>query len=173
MKLWLVGMMGVGKSEVGQLVANRLNLGFVDSDATISEREGRTIPEIWAGNGEERFRDLEAEVIAQVAGSERSQVIATGGGSVLRRTNRAAMQASGRVVWLTAPPSVLASRLADSLDRPLLTGAGTLEERINELLEQRWSVYENLADGVVDATSADSVTVAHLVEQLWNHFQLA
>lgn len=172
MNLWLVGMMGAGKSEVGRLVSNQLALGFIDSDIEIAESQGQAVAQIWAQYGEEHFRNLESELIARIADSGGSLVIATGGGAVLRLENRAAMRVSGKVIWLKAAPSVLAARLAEAGDRPLLSGAIVLEDRISDLVGQRTTIYEELADAVVDAGSADLVTVAGLVEKLWNRFQL-
>lgn len=172
MNLWLVGMMGSGKSEVGRLVATQLGMNFVDTDTAISESQGRTVRQIWTDDGEERFRDLESNMILQIAAAAGPQVIATGGGAVMRSANRDAMRTSGRVVWLQAPADVLTSRLREDEGRPLLNGAMDLKDQISRLLATRESTYDDLADARVDAGSGDSVTVAAMVEESWNRFQL-
>lgn len=172
MNLWLVGMMGSGKSEVGRLVATQLGMNFVDTDTAISESQGRTVRQIWTDDGEERFRDLESNMILQIAAAAGPQVIATGGGAIMRSANRDAMRTSGRVVWLQAPADVLTSRLREDEGRPLLNGAMDLKDQISRLLATRESTYDELADARVDAGSGDSVTVAAMVEESWNRFQL-
>lgn len=171
MKLWLVGMMGSGKSEVGRLTSSRLGIDFVDTDLAIAEDQGRTVRQIWEQDGEEHFRVLESNVIARIASEGGSRIVATGGGAVMQSANRDAMRSSGRVVWLQATSPVLATRLTEDEGRPLLKGSEALEDQISRLLEIRTPTYQDLADAVVDAEIGDSVTVAKMVEKLWNRFQ--
>ncbi len=146
----LIGFMGTGKSEVGRRLARRLGWAFVDTDRAIEAREGAPVARIFARRGEGYFRDVEAAVVAEVAGRWRT-VVATGGGVVLRAENMARLRRSGWVVALTAPAEVLARRLGDGRGRPLLSG-GDVREAVGRLLDQRRPLYRD-ADLVVDVSS--------------------
>ena len=139
LNLYLVGMMGAGKSAVGRPLAEALGYRFLDADDALQQVAGRTIPEIFASDGEAGFRDLETAVLGQIAGWH-SLVVATGGGVVTRPENWGHMR-QGVVVWLDAPPSLLLERLvADPTPRPLLT-ADNPSARLGELLGQRQPLY--------------------------------
>ena len=130
----LIGFMGTGKTAVGKRVASRLGRRFVDTDDLIEERAGRSIPRIFAEDGEPGFRRLEAEVIAQaVAGDGR--VIATGGGAVLSRANMTCLRRSGVIVALRADAESILARVGRAEYRPLLGDAP--EENIRRLLRER------------------------------------
>lgn len=141
MNIVLVGLMGAGKSTVGRLLAKRLGWSFVDTDAVIGAEAGRSIPAIFAAEGEAGFRAREAAVIAAVAAQDR-QVIATGGGAVLNPTNRAALRQSGLVFWLDVPPEELYARAATDgvATRPLLAGPDPLG-RLQALATERAEAY--------------------------------
>jgi shikimate kinase len=120
--LVLVGMSGSGKSRVGRLVAERLRWRFVDTDAVIERRAARSVQEIFAAEGEQRFRALEREVIVQVA-QRAGTVISTGGGAILDPANREVLFGGNLVVCLEASVEQLAARLARTRTRrPLLAG---------------------------------------------------
>ncbi len=149
----LIGYRGTGKSTVGQILADRLNWRFVDADLEIEARAGRSIRAIFADWGEEVFRDWEEKTLAELTSTIPDAVIATGGGVVLRETNRRRIREFGFVVWLRADPAELACRLAADehglADRPPLTVAGTLTE-IAQVLERRLPLYRELADAVIE-----------------------
>jgi shikimate kinase len=158
-----VGYRGTGKSTVGRLVAERLGWPFIDADRELEAMAGRSIAEIFAEEGEGRFRDLEASILSEVS-KRPGVVLATGGGVVLREPNRKALKDFGRVIWLTAAPEVLANRLRDDRgERPALTAAGTLAE-IATVLETRVPLYREVAHAVVatDGRSAEEVAEAVL-----------
>jgi shikimate kinase len=165
--LWLVGMMGSGKTAVGALIAHGWGLPFVDTDWCIEAEREQTITSLWEIAGEEAFRDLETEQIARIVTAGRDCVVATGGGAVLRPENVAAMRGSGLVVWLTATPGVLAVRLGDRSTRPLLTDR-RIERRLVELLEERQVAYGEAAHHTVDTSSQNPDDVAREVMLLWN-----
>ena len=98
--LWLIGMMGSGKTTVGELIAGETGLTFMDTDSLIETEQGRSIGSIWEAEGQESFRDLESEQINGIATAGQDCVVATGGGAVLRLENIAAMRRCGTVVWL-------------------------------------------------------------------------
>jgi len=118
--VWLVGMMGAGKSAVGRALAQRLGRPFVDSDAEIEAAAGRPIPAIFAAEGEPGFRARERAVLAQLAG--RNAVVALGGGAIAQPGAGRLLARSGRVVWLRASPRTLLARVGDGAGRPLLAG---------------------------------------------------
>ena len=104
--IYFTGFMGAGKSRVGEATAKSLGWRFVDTDRFIEEREGRTIPEIFAQQGEAAFRELESDVIRE-AGVLTGAVIATGGGAVLREENVTALKQNGKVFFLDRSPELL------------------------------------------------------------------
>jgi shikimate kinase len=160
LNIYLVGMMGAGKSAVGRPLAEALGYRFLDADDAIAEVAGRSIPEIFASEGEAGFRQLETAVLGQIAGWH-SLVVATGGGVVTRPENWGHMR-QGVVVWLDAPAQVLLKRLqADPTPRPLLQ-AGDPEARLHDLLSQRQPLYRQ-ADLQVQQRGDLPAHVAHQV----------
>jgi shikimate kinase len=139
LNLYLVGMMGTGKSAVGRPLAAALGYRFLDADTSVERVAGRSIPELFDQAGEAGFRDLETAVLGQIA-SWHSLVVATGGGVVTRPENWGHMQ-QGVVVWLDAPPELLLQRLAaDPSPRPLLQTTDP-PARLTSLLAQRQPLY--------------------------------
>jgi shikimate kinase/3-dehydroquinate synthase len=135
--VWLVGMMGAGKSAVGEALARRLRLRFHDLDALVEKRAGKPVAAIFAADGEPRFRELEREAIAALAGQ--GAVVALGGGAVAQPGARERLAASGRIVWLRARPETLLARIGDGAGRPLLAGldAAGRRAKLLELLAAR------------------------------------
>lgn len=135
----LIGFMGTGKSTVGTLAADKLGWTFVDMDTWIVERAGKTIPELFASEGEAAFRAYEREALRELL-SGRGRVLATGGGAVLAAENRERMLAGGLVVALTATKDAIVERVRSDRNRPLLQG--DVEERVATLLEARLGAYD-------------------------------
>jgi len=152
--IYLVGLMGAGKTTVGRLLARRLKLRFVDSDQEIERRCGVKIPLIWEIEGEGGFRGREAQVLAELTAQD-GAVLATGGGSVLLDENRKRLAARGTVVYLRASPEELYRRVHYDRNRPLLATGDPLA-RLRELYAERDSLYRGVADLVID-TGAQSV----------------
>jgi shikimate kinase len=142
----LVGMMGSGKTTVGRRVAARLDRPFLDADAELEERSGRTVGEWFAESGEDAFRDAESATLTALLDHPEPAVIAAGGGVVIRAENRSALR-DPFVVLLDAGPAFLASRVARKSHRPLVAedAKGTLER----LHAERGSWYREVADVVV------------------------
>nr|WP_290222002.1 shikimate kinase [Trichocoleus desertorum] len=136
--LYLVGMMGSGKTTVGRLLAKELGYHFFDTDAVIEQSQKKSINEIFAEAGEAAFRDLETEVLAQLSSCVRL-AIATGGGIVLKRKNWSYLR-HGLIVWLDAPVELLYARLQNDATRPLLRESD-VSAKLQSLLEQRQSLY--------------------------------
>ncbi|MFB5266294.1 shikimate kinase [Paenibacillus enshidis] len=157
--LILIGMMGTGKSTVGTLLAAKLGYRMVDLDAELERREGRTIPDIFANEGEAYFRDAETAVLHKVL-EDSGQVIATGGGAVLKEGNCRAMFHNGYVVALSARAESIVERVSLSADRPLL--AGDVEGRVRKIMEERKDAY-SFAHVTIDTTGVDAGEVAELI----------
>lgn len=162
MNLVLVGYRGTGKSTVARRVALALGWDWIDADVELELRAGRTIAAIFADEGEPAFRDLESQVLADLATRERT-VIAAGGGVVVRPENRALLRTLGRVVWLRADADTIAQRLAADETthqrRPKLTAAGGREE-IEQLLAAREPLYAECADVTVETAGGTPDEIA-------------
>jgi shikimate kinase len=136
--VYLVGMMGTGKTTVGRILAQHLEYRFFDTDILIERVAGKTINEIFAGYGEDNFRDLESKILGELSAHTRS-VVATGGGIVLRQKNWSFLH-HGLIIWLDAPVDLLLKRLAEDDTRPLLREA-ELAGKLQSLLDQRKNLY--------------------------------
>jgi len=147
--IFLVGMMGAGKSTIGRALARRLGRDFVDLDEQIAARAGRSIPEIFERQGEAGFRAMERDGLREAAGG--AAVVALGGGTLTQPGAASEIGAAGRVVYLRASVEQLLARLGDGRGRPLLAGldAPGRRARIAALLAERAPAYER-ADLVVD-----------------------
>ncbi len=150
--LYLVGMMGAGKTTVGNLLAQELGYRFLDTDSLISQAAGKSISEIFATEGEAAFRELETKILSEVS-SYKKLTIATGGGIVINRFNWSYLQ-HGIVVWLDVPVEVLYSRLQGDRSRPLLQNSNPLA-KLQTILEERRPLYAN-ADVHVTIDSQDT-----------------
>jgi shikimate kinase len=161
--LVLVGLMGSGKTTVGERCADQLDRPFVDTDEVVEAHAQMRVAEIFDTFGEEHFRVLERAAVADVSASPTPLVIACGGGAVLDPVSRDRLRAHGVVVWLQAPPEVLSARVADQEDhdgptRPLLRDDGAIAT-LERLAAVRAPAYEAVAHVVVDTTgrSVDEV----------------
>ncbi len=138
LNLYLIGMMGVGKTAVGQTVAQQLNYRFFDTDELITQVQGEAITDIFAKEGETYFRELETKVLQELSTYTRS-VIATGGGIILKKNNWSFLQ-QGLVVWLDANVDLIMERLATDASRPLLQ-TDNPKQTLENLLAERYSRY--------------------------------
>ena len=159
--VYLVGLMGAGKTTIGRSLAKRLALDFVDSDREIEARTGVRIPTVFEIEGEEGFRKREALVIDDLSRLS-GQVVATGGGVVLCQENRVNLRASGLVVYLNVPPHLLWERTRNDRNRPLLQVADPLQ-RLKELFAQRDPYYREVADLVVDGSRNNAQSILQLL----------
>lgn len=146
--IFLVGLMGAGKSTIGRHLAKSLGMEFVDSDHELERRTGASIPLIFDVEGEAGFRQREKKLIDELTQRNRI-VLATGGGVVLDPDNRAWLRERGQVIYLYATVEQLLSRTAKDRNRPLLQTADP-RARLQELLQARDPLYREVADMVVD-----------------------
>lgn len=164
-RIFLVGLSGSGKSTVAPLVAKALDWAAADSDRLIEQRAGRTVAAIFADDGEEAFRSLEAEVLEGLA-EEDGVVVATGGGAVTTARGRAAL-ARGFVAWLAVEPSEAAQRLAANPageERPLLAGGAMA--RLTKLQAERAPLYAR-ADVHIALDGESPSEAARLIVDAW------
>lgn len=163
----LVGFMGTGKTSVGHLVAGQLHFQFADTDALIEHRAGASITAIFARDGEDAFRTMESQVVAELASSRRT-VISTGGGLVKNPQNLTSLQSHSLVVCLWASAETIYERVRAQTHRPLLQCPDPLE-RIRALLAEREPFYRR-ADILLSTEYRHVREVAQLVV---NQFRLA
>lgn len=154
--LFLIGSRGSGKSTVARLLAQELGWDWLDADEELEKRYGQSIRAIFAAEGETGFRDKESAVLAQLCRLTR-HILATGGGVVIRESNRALLRVSGRSVWLTAEVETLWRRVqADGTTaerRPPLTVGGRAE--MEDILHLREPLYRQCADHTIDTTGRE------------------
>jgi shikimate kinase len=155
----LIGFMGTGKTVVGRILAEKLVKTFIELDALIEKKAGRSIPEIFQQDGEIAFRELEIEAAREVA-AEKNAVIACGGGLVLNKINVDRLRQECVIICLTASPSVILKRTSgDTDERPLLAVADRARQ-IGELLKFRRPFYERAADIIVNTSRMNADAVA-------------
>lgn len=153
----LVGFMGTGKSAVGRVIAQKLEFHFIDTDDVIEQTSKAKISDIFAEHGEDYFRDLESQAVKSVA-LMKNQVVATGGGVVLRSSNIDLLRTGGPIFCLTATPKAIWDRVRSSRSRPLLRGPEPLK-KIETLLDKR-APYYALADHQIETTGVSVDRVA-------------
>jgi len=166
--IFLVGLMGAGKTSVGKLLARRLGKTFYDCDHEIERATGVKVAVIFEIEGEAGFRAREAKTLAELVG-RRDIVLATGGGAVLSADNRKLLADNGVVVYLRASPSDLWGRTRHDRNRPLLQTADPLA-RLRQLFDERDPLYRSSADIVIDTGEQSLGSLAHKLEhQLLRH----
>ncbi len=156
----LVGFMGTGKSSIGKLLSEELNWNFVDTDTLIEQSAGMTISEIFQQKGESKFRDMESDILETVL-SKDNQVVATGGGIVLREENIKKIKENGLMIGLTASPQIILARTGKKKTRPVLGDKPTLD-RVKEILNFREPLYAQ-ADYTVDTSRISKDQIVKLI----------
>ncbi len=165
----LVGFMGSGKSSIGRLLAKAIGFDFLDTDQLIVERTGKQIPEIFAENGEEFFRDQETCVIRSLIEQNRT-VISTGGGAIIRVENREMLRRTGFVVCLTASEDILFERVSRNTKRPLLQCENP-RQALSKLFAARAEAYELAAQWTLDTSLLTQHEAAEaLIQGVLIHF---
>ena len=157
--LYLIGMMGSGKTTIGEILANKMEKPFIDLDSLIENEQHETISNIFSRDGETQFRNLEAEALKLANGS----VVACGGGVVLRRGNRVFMRSQGIVILLTASVQELSRRIKSIHSRPLLNGDKGSVKALEQLWRTRQSKYTEAAHFTVDT---EGITPKNVCEKI-------
>jgi shikimate kinase len=154
LNIYLIGMMGAGKSTVGKLLAERLDYGFIDTDTTIEQVAGQSVDDIFQSSGEAEFRQIESQILGEISAYTRL-VVATGGGIVVQRQNWSHLQ-QGLVIWLDVPIAVLLDRIThDTINtRPLLKTPDP-QATLVELLASRRDRYRS-ADLQIEISAEDT-----------------
>jgi len=169
--IYLVGLMGSGKTTIGRILAKRLGLSFMDTDREVEDRTGVSIPTIFEIEGEDGFRKRESQVVEDCSRMS-NLIVATGGGVVMRPENRENLANSGLVVYLNVPPHILYERTRADKNRPLLKVDDPLT-KLKQLFAQRDPLYRQVADLVIDGgrINAQGVMLQLLKEfgDQWNH----
>lgn len=153
--------MGVGKTTIGRLLAERLGFDFIDMDEEIEKRMGITISEIFRVKGESRFRELESELVKELSQRD-GLVIACGGGAIANPENAETLRKSSKMVYLTASIDEIIKRTKQDNSRPLLL-VQDLKKVASELYEQRKPVYKKYAEATVDTTDKNTEEVVEMV----------
>lgn len=161
--IYLIGLMGVGKTTIGKQVAKALHRPFYDSDKVIEDSAGTNIPTIFEYEGEEGFRLREQQIIEQLT-AMRGIVMATGGGSILRPENRDALKSSGFIVYLQCSIDRILFRTRHDTQRPLLRTENP-RQRLQSLLVQREPLYLECADFKIDSGALPGKTVVKTILQ--------
>ena len=161
MNIVLCGMMGSGKSTIGQIIAQKTLFTLCDTDKIIEKKYG-SISQIFAVHGEAYFRELESQTVKELSSCD-NLVVATGGGLVLRDKNIALLKEKGKIVFLRAKAETLINRLQKDASRPLLQQGESPSERIKTLLATRAPIYERVADFVVDVDDKGAEEIAESV----------
>ncbi len=160
-QIYLIGFMGTGKSSVSRALGKRTGNLVLDLDAEIVKKAGKSIPEIFADEGEESFRELETEVLRTYAYSSPA-IIACGGGTILKDENIEIMKETGVIILLTATPATVLKRVAHDKNRPLLQGKKSIEG-ITELMDARLPRYEKAADISI---ATDDLTTKQIASEI-------
>ena len=158
----LIGFMGSGKTTVGVKLSYRLRMTVEDTDKLIERREGRSISEIFADDGEEYFRELETNLLEELGERSGRRIYSVGGGTPVRSENRELLKKLGKVIYLRVKPETVYERLKEDSTRPLLQCEDPLG-RIRSLLEARRAAYESCADVILDA---DELSTAEIIKKI-------
>lgn len=164
MNIFIIGMMGCGKSTIGKLLAQKLNMEFVDIDDIVEKVTDTPIPEIFEKYGEKRFRDMEGAFFREKA-MQTNQVFATGGGVILDNKNRQVLKNSGITILLRTGSNSLSKRIRTTASRPLLHDADNPENRLASIWSERKSYYESTANFIVDTNKLSPETVVKIIIQ--------
>jgi shikimate kinase len=158
----LIGFMGSGKSSVGKLLAKQLNYNYNDTDEMIEVREGIIINEIFSRYGEKYFRELETTLLLSLKNTLEKTVLSTGGGMPIIESNTKLLSMMGQVIYLRTSQSNIINRLSADTTRPLLKGEN-LKDKVEHLLTQRNSKYEEAADIIIDT---DDKSIEDIVREI-------
>lgn len=159
MNIVLIGYRGTGKSETSHLLAKRLNRPCISSDERIAQLAGEPITDYVARHGWDAFRDLEEQVVADMAAMD-DAILDMGGGVVVRQSNIERLRDGGCIVWLRAAAETIRERIGGDQSRPSLTGTLSFVDEIDEVLRERTPLYTGAAELVLDTDGKSPATIA-------------
>lgn len=163
--IYLIGFMGSGKTTIATALAEKLGLTEIEMDAWIVNKEGMSINDIFAKFGESYFRQVEMDLLRELAERE-DTIVSCGGGAVLREENAALMRQAGKILLLKAAPETIYERVKDSTDRPLLNGNMNVDY-IRSLMDAREPRYLAAADAVV---TVDGKSVEDICSEIYERY---
>jgi shikimate kinase len=161
LNIYLIGMMGSGKSTIGPILAERLGYGFLDTDPTIEKLVGQTVREIFQTVGETEFRQIETQVLAEVSAYIRL-VVATGGGMPIKQENWNHLH-QGLVIWLDPDVDLLVERLQGDTTRPILDTPEDLQSKLNQILAER---HERYAEANIRIPITQNLTSEEIIDRI-------
>lgn len=166
MNIVLIGYRGTGKSEVGKLLAERLNMPCLGMDAEIVKKVGMPIPEMVEKYGWPGFRNLESEIVREMAARD-NIIIDTGGGVIERPENIEVLRTNSRIFWLQASVEVIVSRIQGGTERPALTAGKSFTEEVAEVLGRRTPKYKDAAQYEIYTDPLTPEQVANRIIEIW------
>ncbi|MFW5998212.1 MAG: shikimate kinase [bacterium] len=164
MKIALVGFMGTGKSTVGPILAEELNIHFIETDTLIEKEQNQSIKEIFNNKGEKYFRKIESKILKEVITKKNNFILSTGGGIVISTENRRLLKKNTRVILLEASPDVILDRVGENKERPLLKSKNPLQ-KIKKLMKKRKDYYYDFKMRI----NTDNKTPELIVEEIKNY----
>lgn len=159
MNIVLIGYRGTGKSTVARILGQRLRRKVISTDEEIVNEAGQPIPQIIEQFGWDHFRRLETQMCQNLT-DQKNLIVDTGGGLILKEENVAMLKADGKIFWLTAEVSTIASRISGDTQRPSLSGTKSFVEEIEEILEIRRPHYQAAADVIIPTDNEPPETIA-------------
>jgi shikimate kinase len=166
MILVLIGYRGTGKSLIGEILSNRLQMPCISMDEEINKRAGMSTPEIVEKYGWQRFRDIESQVALELSALD-NVIVDTGGGVIEREENIRALQENACVVWLKASIDTIVSRIQSGTQRPPLTAGKTFTDEVAEVLERRNPRYKIAAQYEIDTDNLPPEQLAEKIIEFW------
>lgn len=167
MNIALVGMMGCGKSTIGKLLAEKLNLTFIDTDILIVKKENRSINDIFADSGENYFRGIETSILKNTLVGN-NQIISTGGGIIKKEENIKLLKENSIVIYLEADDKTLYERVKNNKERPLLN-VDDMQEKITNLLNERVEKYRQ-AHHTISTTNKEPNEITNEIIGIINEY---
>ena len=162
--IYLIGLMGSGKTTLGKSLAKKLNRPFIDTDQLIEQKSGVDVSMIFEFEGEVGFRERETKLLSEIA-LKKDHIVSTGGGIILSKYNRDVITKSGVIFYLKTQPAELLIRLQNDKTRPLLQGAN-LKEKLTKIYAERSTLYEMTADYVIETKNKRIAQIVTHIEEI-------
>lgn len=162
--IYLIGLMGSGKTTLGKSLAKKLNRPFIDTDQLIEQKSGVDVSMIFEFEGEVGFRERETKLLSEIA-LKKEHIVSTGGGIILSKYNRDVIAKSGIIFYLKTQPAELFIRLQNDKTRPLLQGTN-LKEKLTKIYAERCTLYEMTADYIIETKNKKISQILTNIEEI-------